>query len=179
MNRFTRRISGAIFTIIVGLAVGWADAGADTTSHPSQPAKVSPRILGPNGYGGLQLGMTFADARAAGYVREDQPPDPPCRSYDLYRRGKRVGRVFISPDRGVEAIAPEERVRTAEGVKIGWPAERVKEVYPDLRLDLLPEFGALTVQVPGNPAARYRLGFSDHEHVSDIILHLADQPCAE
>jgi hypothetical protein len=122
--------------------------------------------------------MTFAEARAGGFVRGNESASRSCSSYDLHFRGERLGLVFISPDRGVEMIWPQRRVRTPEGVTIGTPAAQVAAAYPDFRPDLLAEIGHFTVRVPGNPNAHYRLGFYDRLSVSDIILSRFDQHCA-
>lgn len=140
--------------------------------------RTTPRI-GPNGLGGLQLGMTFWQAKAAGFVRGNESADRPCGTYDLYFHGARYGRVFISPDRGVEAIGSELPVRTPEGVTIGTPAARAAAVYPDLDVDELRQLGRFRVRVPGNPDARYRLGFQQHHGVTSIALQRSDQGCYE
>lgn len=123
--------------------------------------------------------MTFAEAKSGGFVRGNESASRSCSSYVLHFHGEPHGQVFISADRGVEAIWPQRRVRTPEGVTTGTPAAQVAAAYPDFRPELLTEFGHFAVQVPGNPNAHYRLEFYDRHAVSDIILMRADQHCAE
>ncbi len=150
-------------------------------THAPPPAPVvsaAPKI-GPNGFGGLILGMTFRQAKAAGFVRGNELANQTCGAYDLYFHGGPYGRVFISPDRGVEAIAPDRPVRTPEGVTIGTAATRAAAVYPDFDVTLLAQLGRLLVHVPGNPGANYRLGFHDHRVVAQLALQRVDQGCYE
>lgn len=148
---------------------------------PEQAAEVvapAPRI-GPHGFGGLRLGMTFQQAKSAGFVRGNESQGSPCAMYDMYFGGQNFGMVFISADRGVESIAPTRPVRTPEGVTFGTSADRLVATYPQLDRTLIRELGHVGVRVPGNPAATYRFSLRDHNEVEDISLQRSDQQCYE
>lgn len=133
--------------------------------------------IGPDGIGQLLLGMSFQEAKDAGFVRSRELPD--CSSYDMYLGGERYGLVYISSDRGVEAIGPERPVHTPEDVTIGTAADRVGAVYPDFDASLLNELGHVGVKVPGHPDATYRLEFDNRKVVTTISLQRTDQHCYE
>jgi hypothetical protein len=97
----------------------------------------------------------------------------------MYLGGERYGLVYISADRGVEAIGPERPVRTPEDVTIGAAADRVAAAYPDFDADQLGAVGHVGVKVPGHPDATYRLEFDDHKVVTGISLQRTDQHCYE
>jgi hypothetical protein len=145
-----------------------------TAAKPTSP----PATIGPNGYGKLTLRMAFAEVEAAGFIRDAEPPGKICRRYGMYVDGKRDGSVFITRERGVEAIVPGPRVRTAEGVEVGWTADRVRTVYSELDLGVVAEMGRAAVPPRANPAAVYRLVFSDGV-LNSIALQLPDQGCYE
>jgi hypothetical protein len=157
-------------------------SSAATPPEPSQAADTPPSgedaaPIGPDGIGQLLLGMPFQEAKDAGFVRGKEEPD--CASYDMYLGGERYGLVYISADRGVEAIGPERPVRTPEDVTMGTPAAQVAKIYPDFDVDQLSELDHALAKVPGHPQATYRLAFRDHKAVTGISLQMTDQHCYE
>lgn len=160
-----------------------ASSGAETPPESSQVADTPPAAgedaapIGPDGIGQLLLGMTFEEAKGAGFVRGSEKPD--CTSYDMYLGGERYGLVYISADRGVEAIAPEVPVRIPEDVTMGTSAAQVAKLYPDFDVAQLSALDHALAKVPGHPKATYRFAFRDHKAVSGISLQLTDQHCYE
>ena len=156
---------------------------AESTSEPAETAETpvpadDAAPIGPNGIGQLLLGTTFQEAKDDDFVRGKEMPG--CVSYDMYLGGERWGLVFISPDRGVEAIAPERAVRTVEDVAIGATTDQVAATYPDFDANLLGQLDHVGVRVPGHPDATYRLQFDESKKkLTGISLQLTDQGCYE
>lgn len=156
----------------VAVSASTAPAKEKATPESSAPT------IGPKKYGKLSLKMTYEEVRAAGIIRDGEPPESGCQGYEMYIGGRQDGIVMISRERGVEAIVPAHNARTVNGVQTGWTVARVRTVYPDLRMVLAHDI----VPVPGNREARYRLGFSgtDQDSVLETItLYQVDQACFE
>jgi hypothetical protein len=150
-------------------------APPQTAQQPAPAGDAAP--IGPDGIGQLLLGMSYQEAKGAGFVRGKELPG--CASYDMYLGGERYGLVYISPDRGVEAIGPERPVHTPEDVAIGTKAKQVAAAYPDFDASVLGELNHVGVKAPGHPDATYRLEFDDRKVVTGIGPQRTDQDCYE
>lgn len=153
-------------------------APAEPTKAPVAKPKPTVPQLGPAGYQKARLGMTFAQAKAAGLVRPDATLDEGCGFHDLMVQGRPAGKIWISPDRGVESIAPDQAVRTAEGLTVGATLARTKAIYPALDMSQVRDLHRARVPVPGNAGAVYRVAFVEGV-VKTIGLQLLRQDCYE
>jgi hypothetical protein len=191
MDTFRRMIVLAVVAVAALLPAACAEpappaqfvptAGPVTTTWPVPPAPLTGTgyLLGPDGYGPVRLGMSFTEAKAAGLVRDGDPPSgSECHPYELYVAGAADGYVHISGDRGVESIAPQRRMTTPEGLTIGADPAKVTALYPGIDLSFLKELPRAMARVPGNATAVYRIGFQNGV-VERIGLQLADEKCFE
>jgi hypothetical protein len=122
--------------------------------------------------------MSFADLKAAGVINEDEKTTPGCNQYQLLSAGKIDGGVGFSKERGVEAIGPDQKVSTPEGVTIGSTLAKAKAVYPTIDEPAAKQYGRTYPTVPGNAKAVYRLGIHNGA-VDRINLQYSDQGCYE
>ena len=99
---------------------------AKTTSSPTTRPPVQSHVLGPNGYGKIKMGMSFAQVKAAGVLQENEQPEPYCHQYKLFTDGKLDGFIYITKERGVEIIAPDQKVSTPEGMTLGAAVEELE-----------------------------------------------------
>ncbi|MGW6443609.1 hypothetical protein [Lentzea sp. NPDC055074] len=92
---------------------------ATVTNPPQAVVKVDNRL----GYGGLKLGMSLEEARAAGLtdLTWDSPGEQGCVS---------DGKVAISKQYGVERITLPAEARTSKGIGVGSTFAEVKKAYP-------------------------------------------------
>ncbi|WP_436493547.1 hypothetical protein [Actinokineospora sp. HUAS TT18] len=125
-------------------------------------------LLGPDGFGGLKLGMSRDQALATKLIT-DVPASTSCAVHKL--KAGDTG-VFISARLGLAAIAYPAGARTPEGIGAGATLPAVKRAYP--KLDAIPS--GYFADVPGNPAARYVL-FVDGDKVKAVDLELKAQDC--
>lgn len=169
-------------TSLLGLAATTLTAcgGATTASAPASSAAAattpasSANTFGPTGYDGIELGMTLAQAEAAGAtVVPDQGPAA-CLGLHLPHSTAPVhaSQVLVSTARGtvVLIIAPPGAT-TPEGIHDGSTQAQTLAAWPDAKLGPID----WTVSVPGNPKATYEFGF-----IGDKILALnleQDQDC--
>jgi hypothetical protein len=85
--------------------------------------------IGPNGYGGLTLGMSFEQAQADGWIASDAPAPGGCTSYQLLEGTDSVQSVLIS-ESGLGRITASGG-RTPEGMGSGASIEALMDSYPD------------------------------------------------
>lgn len=100
---------------------------ADSAEPSVMPAGA---FLGPDGYGQLQLGMTFDEAKQTGMLTEDAQPPSGCGSYKLAEGDDQVSTVTISDSFGVVRFLASS-ARTPEGEGTGSTLEALKNTYPD------------------------------------------------
>jgi hypothetical protein len=155
---------------------GGTPAATTTTSTTTKPAEGN--VVGPDGYGKVKLGMSYAAAKATGAIKESEKSEPGCSAYELIIGGVSDGYLGISKARGVETIGPVLKASTPEGVSVGTTVAKVKTAYPSLDDGVLKELGHTLVAVPGNSKAQYRLGFKNGK-VEMISLQREDQSCYE
>jgi hypothetical protein len=170
-----------------------APASAPAGQPPTGPTPVSSPtaspalLLGPNGYGGLKLGMSYQAASATGLI-------DPWRTYgDTGARGcvrgthlkasnTDRGFVYFSSNLGVEIIdAYGPRMRTPEGVHVGMSTAAMLRAYPNwtnVENQNPHAEGRGYVEVPGNSKAYYRI-MTLHGKVAELTLQYKKQDCYE
>jgi hypothetical protein len=148
------------------------------TSAPSTSVSTpGARLIGPDRYGKLTLGMSFEQARNLGVVRGDPPPPTvPLDSTTCIRYAMSTGGfVWITASGGVETLEPTGPLRTPQGVSTGWTIAQVHAIHPEVTQDTLWN-NARDVDVPGNPSADYRFIFNNGK-LAKIILSHTKQNC--
>jgi hypothetical protein len=111
--------------------------------------------LGPDGFAGVALGMTPADALASGQLDVSSilrwRGAGACTGAQFAERPGAA--VWLSKRLGtVVAIDGERTASTPEGLLMPASEAEFKSTYPDFRQDQLDRLSAI---VPGNPAARF------------------------
>ncbi|MFD2418124.1 hypothetical protein [Amycolatopsis pigmentata] len=89
------------------------------------------RVVGPLGYGGLQLGMPLAEAEATGMLADTGRPTSGCATYPLREGSAVVSGVVISPTQGIVRFQANGG-RTPEGIGIGSTLDQLRSSYRDL-----------------------------------------------
>jgi hypothetical protein len=173
------------------------DTGTNEPAHPPDetqqtidreaPPKLDFEVLGPTGIRSLQLNQSLDSAQTTAMIGDRDESGGiasgglGCDLYPLLLDGTPVGLVHISASDGanqVEAIQ-SAALKTPEGVGRGWQVKQVVSVYPDVDEDFVRQNGRGYAAVPGNPGARYRIGFDMNNYVTDITLQNQSQPCYE
>lgn len=148
-----------------------ASGKPSSRASSSAPPPSTSKVIGPDGWGRLRLGMSEAQAVATG---EFDPAEPasgsPCHRYWLAGSS---GPVDISPDHGVSMISPGGAVQTPEGVGVGSTDAQVRAAYPNATFADY-EF---TVPVPGNSAAVYIMNTDPSEKIFSVRLQLLNSDC--
>lgn len=104
-----------------------------TTSSPraeSVPQATGP-VLGPDGYGELQLGMSFEDAKATGLLTGTDTAPNGCGDYQLAEGSSALSGVRISASSGIVSFRATG-ARTPEKIKIGSTKDQLEAAYPGL-----------------------------------------------
>ncbi|WP_051580808.1 hypothetical protein [Pseudonocardia acaciae] len=167
---------------VVSMRPAPAPAPAPASSPPAAPAAPTPaaaggKVLGPNGYGALTLGVPRADAVRTGLLTPANPvaTNPAeCTLHHIAGRpaAERIG-VYVSPRQGVVQIASAPDWRTPENIGAGSTLTQVRAAYPDLVQDV----NGTTATVPGNPTAVYRFMLDPQGTVVEFSLELRGQEC--
>lgn len=141
-----------------------------TATRPTY--EVTTALLGPDGIGPLQLGMTERQAVATGALGRPTSRGGRCASYPV--NGPGVTARISSAD-GITAFVAGSGVRTPEGIRIGSPRSAVRRAYgePNART-VMP---GTSYPVPGNPGAVYRFSFDARDLVASITLRLSSGKC--
>ncbi|MFF4618365.1 hypothetical protein [Nonomuraea jabiensis] len=152
-------------------------AVAATLTLAATPALAQTKpVLGPNGFGGLKLGMPLTRAKATGTITKkiDGGADG-CSGWDLkkYPTGKDDVGLYISPKLGVAAFFAPKAAKTPEGVAIGTSTSQLKKIYPHLKQDA---HGFWVTTVPGNKKAYYSFTVL-HGKVKEYGMALKKQDC--
>ncbi|WP_073482429.1 hypothetical protein [Streptoalloteichus hindustanus] len=160
-----------LLAAVLGVALAGAPALA---AGPSAAPAAQPRILGPDGYKTLKLGMSEQDAVATGLLENKRPFGDTCVIYSIVRsEGTHPNRsgVIISPKFGVWSIPATSKMRTPQEIWQGSRFSDVQDAYPDLTRH--PQFDYIyTAGVPGNPKAEYDFTFPDGPLVFEMGLGL-------
>jgi len=130
--------------------------------------------IGPDGYKGLHLGQTAAEAEATGLLVDRQPGE--CTRYYLNpSEGTQNpgGGVWIDQRVGLVFVSGTERTHTPEGITMGSTLDQVREAYPQLR-PVPPTDYVYTADVPGHPGANYRFAVDEQQRVRDYGVNADD-----
>ncbi|MEU6788433.1 hypothetical protein ABZ912_55385 [Nonomuraea angiospora] len=149
---------------------------AATLTLAATPALAQTKpVFGPNGFGGVKLGMSLKQARATGITKKIDGGAAGCSGWDLkkYPTGKDNVGLYISPKLGVAAFFAPKAAKTPEGVAIGTAKSQLSKVYPHLKQDT---HGFWVTTVPGNKQAYYSFTV-EHGKVTDYGLALKKQDC--
>ncbi|WP_189156554.1 hypothetical protein [Lentzea pudingi] len=141
---------------------------ATVTNPPQAVVKVDDRL----GYGGLKLGMSLEEARAAGLtdLTWNSAGEKDCVA---------DGKVAISRKHGVERITLPAEAKTSKGIGVGSTFAEVKRAYPNAS-----EYRAgWSAQVADNAVYAFVGGiklvhFADTDHVVRIKLTATTVQCA-
>jgi len=151
-----------------------------TTPPPASSAAIpAGRLIGPMAYGDVQLGTSWDVMRASGVVDEARKQVTPsgCLKYPLRIGGKNDGFVWGAEEAGVQGLAPNQLVHTPEGAQIGWPIERVRDIYVNANMEVVDlGGGTLEVRSPIGVGPRYRFGFGNGT-VTSIGITTSGQYC--
>lgn len=129
--------------------------------------------LGPDGYGKLELGMTFEQVRETGMLADaDAPPPEGCTSYQLEEGRQFVYDITVSEQYGLSIITASE-AKTPEKIGVGSSQEEVESAYED-RDYVKDERGYL---VPTGTGHRYRLVIAEGSTVEAFRLVRETHDC--
>lgn len=140
----------------------------------------SSMVFGPTGLGGLQLGMTAAQASATHLIGPlPSPPAEGCMTADMLagKPGHGLPGLFFSPTLGLAAIYAYPGVKTPEGIGLGSTLAQVTTAYPSWQ-GLDGNAGHGWVGVPGSETAVYRIDIRDGV-VDQLDIQLTSQDCYE
>jgi hypothetical protein len=187
MRVVVRLVQAAVLAMVVIVGVSIFRGGR---THVATPVARTDGdvVLGPDGVGKLELGMSEQEATATGQVRVGS---------DWKSKGKAtcfiesVGGVSydFSRHHGLAVITVPDHVRTPEGIRPGANLTEVALTYPTLSHPELGSagqqvkmFGEFTVPVPDNPDAIYVFVFGSGGGVQlggapvrYVLLSLRDQ----
>ena len=155
-----------------------ASASATPSATPATTGRSL--VFGPTGLGGLQLGMTVAQAKATGLVGAVPSPSAEgglTAQMIAGKPGDGLPGLFFSPTLGLVAIYAFAGVKTAEGIGIGSTLAQVTTVYPSWQ-GLDGSAGPGWVVVPGSETAVYRIDIRDGV-VDQLDIQLTAQDCYE
>jgi hypothetical protein len=158
-----------------------SDATTPATTPAAKPDEPADPVLGPDGFAAYKLGMSPADAKAAGLVVTDtsRSGDKVCpNSSSIQRPDGRFALVQYSEKLGLSVIEAKGDMHTPEGIKVDSTLAAVKKAYPKLTNPLGDPHnnGENFAPVPGNPKAKYRI-FVVADEVSFLHLVLANNDC--
>ncbi|MER6575514.1 hypothetical protein [Nonomuraea sp. NPDC001023] len=161
----------AAATLTAALAAGVALAGT------ASPALAAP-AFGPQGYGGVTLGMSAKAAQATGKIVHKSGLDSPsCSGWDLkaHRTGRDTVGLFISKKQGVAIIFAPKGVKTPQGIGIGSTNVQLKRAYATKLRTAASGFPY--VAAPGNAKAHYYFLLRNGK-IYEMGLALDKQDCA-
>src|SRR5262245_60384457 len=155
------------------------------TASPGTPSATaattgSSRVFGPTGLGGLQLGMTIAQAKQTRLIGPvPSPPAEGCVTAEMLagQPGQGLPGLFFSPTLGLAAIYAYPGVKTLEGIGLGSTLAQVTTVYPSWQ-GLDGNAGHGWVSVPGSETAVYRIDIRNGL-VDQLDIQLTAQDCYE
>ncbi|GAA3996524.1 hypothetical protein GCM10022247_15600 [Allokutzneria multivorans] len=173
----------AVFGVVGGMAasgfghVEKTPAAQPSTTTAKQPL---PTVLGPNGLGPLQLGMTRKQVHDTGLVSQDvldqqQAAEHRCTTHELLdSSGASFGTVVLSRSAGLAEVLPRNAPRTPEGLRAGMTVEQAGNLYSELRKVVLSAgSGSAQTPVPGNSRAVFTVDFNNSK-VTAISLRFND-----
>jgi hypothetical protein len=165
--RHSRVLLAAVLAAIAAVALGAAVAPALTT-------RAAPQKITPTGVGKVKLGMTYRALRTAGLVGTIRPgcplAGPNTRSARLLSPLKGGVDFSQTAARKVTAIFVTGGA-TARGVGVGATVARIKQAFPQARLDHTAEdvFGITIAKVPKSGGGRIEFAVSTTTHKTTQI----------
>ncbi len=143
--------------------------------HSCSQREPSPVVeIGPDGIEDVTLGMSSADATAAGLLGEPRHDGSGC---DVVSRDDPSGAYAvmadIRPGVGVVTLWATTSSRTPEGVGSGSTADELAAAYPDATGDET----RWTTPVPGHPDRSYWFEIGRDHLVTGVMLLLPDERC--
>jgi hypothetical protein len=153
------------------------DRGPSTTpAGPSTSPRASLDLIGSDGYGGLKLGMTLAEAMATGELSDTISDEVTCVEASLLDFPD--ARVWIDKERGVAVIDIVTGMETTEGVGPDSTVAEARAAYPDFEQTYTD---VLTVPLGGDPAAKLTIALPPaagaHTKIDGLSLSTVDQAC--
>lgn len=142
-----------------------------STAAPRQGDVLSAPVLGPEGYKGLRLNMSYDDAVATGLLAAGGGPPAPgtCDTYRPAEGAAAVQSVTISGESGVVQFTASS-ARTTEGMGAGSSVRELRATYPELAA----ENGGYSA--PAGAGARYQFA-TEAEQVTELRLTATDHDC--
>jgi hypothetical protein len=150
----------------------FTEAGCADGTDPIEAPVVD--ILGPNGFHGLELGMTADEVASTGEATSQLGSQ-----HDGWPEGCRIVRFkvdsqgvdgLISPEHGLEQIIAGSMMSTPQGIRLGSTHDEVLQAFAHLVGD------ASYLTTPVSDEARYAMAFADG-HVSYLALELSASRC--
>ncbi|AHH94785.1 hypothetical protein GCM10010174_36610 [Kutzneria viridogrisea] len=134
-------------------------------------------VIGPDGFGPLKVGMSLADAKATGKVRDAVGGNELCRGYNwTYSEGPML---IISAKFGVYSVAGSAPdAHTPEGVRVGSTTEQVRTAYPKATTSASNGVEVFITPTPQNPDNRYVFGLRDGKVVGFALQSVDAHDCA-
>jgi hypothetical protein len=169
------KVGAAAGMVSIGLVLV-ACTGPTASSSSGQPVSAQSRVIGPDGYGGVNLGMSADEVLRTGVVVADGPLSQPCSYYRFRTSAPGSTDVLVSAKLGVMLIDPRDGVRTPEGIGTGSSRADLRAAYPDASFDG-PGLVAST-GVPGKSGSLYRFELNDSGQVSHVSIQATGGDCA-
>jgi hypothetical protein len=150
---------------------------APLTTDP-EPAAL---VLGPDGLGPLELGMSQAEAEATGMLEPravEWAPGTGCSPLFRLADGSPDTPVWFDDAYGVAAIYAPDDVLTPEGLGVGSSLADVERLYPawtDYGVNVMRGVAPVT----GRPDLEYRIAYGSDGIVRELALQRSPNGCYE
>ncbi|MEV0899910.1 hypothetical protein [Actinoplanes sp. NPDC049802] len=169
-----------------------ASASPSVSSSASASSSPTPRtskssatalVLGPNGMGKIELGMTVAEAEATGLITGYHVENylHNCGVADFKAGADGKGGVYFTPNGvGLSNIYAYGKISTPQGIRLGSGYKAVMKAYPDFRFSVDDQAteGNGVADTPGNRMAHYSITIDDGL-VTVLGLAANNQLCEE
>jgi hypothetical protein len=131
--------------------------------------------LGPEGFRGVELGMTLDEALAAGAEVRSVDASATCTAVTIGSEASDPGLdAAMSEARGVAGIFAKPGIKTAEDIGYGSTLAEVKAAYPGT--DTSGEYTVFS-PVPGYDDRQFATMYDEQDRVVSLVLELDNQDC--